>query len=403
MRQSAVFVGARLALAVLVTFVSSPAIAGIAVSAAEEARPSDPTGLEALALLPPESRAVLLEAAVETELLASLADLQRQSGERFGVVLSGFTPEQQILAWQIVGFPELVDALLSARSVEEVESILAEHGGALAFAAGELATTERAVLRAVALLRDQTEHEFELLVGDRALGVQATFRALVMDSNALALLDRDPEFVASVGALYRRDPAATLRALDDLADEALARYASVLPGWEGEREDEEPPSVPPAGGAEGVVAASTAVDAAVPHAGGDAVEPAAIPISIWLSTTRVAPPVRSSTVYYVSSSQRGAPGSAYRASGGPGRRVRSIGTGRAPRSGSRYAVHRSGRGHPGILADAAGDRRAPRMSGRAGSGGRKLRAGTHRGGRSNVRSGGSRRYTGRAGSIRGRP
>lgn len=223
----------------LAILAGAPALGGISLigerdgasRAAEGAAP-----LESIALLPSESRTLVLEASLHPDLLEALAALHGSTNRQLSELTSDLSDQHRQMAWLILAHPELVSALTSAAMQPgPLLELLSEHPEPVAAAGRTLLRENPELVREISALQSRASTHFESLLERRSLTTQITYRRLLAEPRALSLVVTQQGLLRSLGVLYRNDAAATRLALDQIAEQKIAEHADVLPGWQSAR------------------------------------------------------------------------------------------------------------------------------------------------------------------------
>jgi hypothetical protein len=231
---------AALAVTTLAFIAGAPAEGGIVPKGqrdegAREVEAPD-ASLAAVALLPPDVRTLVLEAALHPDLLEALALLNASTSRQMSELTADLPDAQQGMAWLLLAHPELVDALVSvATRPGALRVLLAAHPEPVSEAARSLLRDDPKLVREIFALESRAADHFDALLGHRSLETQHTFRQLLDEPRALSLVMTEQALLRSLGVLYRHDAVATHRALDQISQASLAEHASALPGWESTR------------------------------------------------------------------------------------------------------------------------------------------------------------------------
>jgi hypothetical protein len=164
--------------------------------------------LEAIAPFPEPVREAICATALHPELVARVAQVQRQSSAAFARLLGPYTPAGQRAIWELVRYPRLVDELAGGgpKSEEQITEILRGYPRQVHAIALRYGLREPDLLAGIAALNRRTNRRFEELLQAYPPSTQESVRILVQYPQALGLLSSDLDLVILLGEAYRREP-----------------------------------------------------------------------------------------------------------------------------------------------------------------------------------------------------
>lgn len=223
----------------------SPAVAlgsdSLRGEAPDETAPGEtPKTVEALALYSEDTRNAMLEVCLYPELVMALGELQVETSNSFRGLLSELSREEQQRLWELVRFPELVDALVAGgrKSESEIRELSGQQSDEVRAAALEYGRDRYELLRQIRDLRARAEVAVDGLLASYTLETQAQFRKLLERPEVLSLLVENPELTRRVGDQYRRDPEGTRQLLAEIGGEAAERNQLAVNDWVRELEED---------------------------------------------------------------------------------------------------------------------------------------------------------------------
>jgi len=199
-----------------------------------------PKAVESLALYPEDTRDAILGVSLYPQLVAAAGELQAEISGEFQELLADLPREEQQKLWELVRFPELVDALAAGerKSDSEIRELAKDYSEEIRTAAEQLGRDRYELLREIRGLRRRAELAVDALLRGYPLEAQGDFRKLLERPEILSLLHQNPELTRRLGDRYRRDPTATKQLLTELGRDAEERNREALDEWVRELEED---------------------------------------------------------------------------------------------------------------------------------------------------------------------
>ena len=189
--------------------------------------------LDTLALADERMRDAVLEAALHPLSVDNIAIVQRESSEAFRERLAGASRTRQKEIWELVRYPDLVDALvLGGRpSSGAMDQILEPYPDDIRAIARTVVADDFNLLNDVAHMRTEAERETANVIASLPVSAQGNFEALIERPDLMSALAENPGLVQHLGALYRDDPFATREQFDRYHDDLTAEREQELAEW----------------------------------------------------------------------------------------------------------------------------------------------------------------------------
>lgn len=189
--------------------------------------------LDTLALADERMRDAVLEAALHPPSIDNIAIVQRESSEAFRERLAGASRTRQKEIWDLVRYPDLVDALvLGGRpSSGAMDQILEPYPDEIREIARTIVANDFNLLNDVAHMRTEAERETANVIASLPVSAQGNFEALIERPDLMSALAENPGLVEHLGALYREDPFATREQFDRYHDDLTAEREQELAEW----------------------------------------------------------------------------------------------------------------------------------------------------------------------------
>jgi hypothetical protein len=202
---------------------------GVAPSAPDETA----RAIESIALYPEDTRDAILGVCLHPGLVVAVGELQAKISGDFRELLIDVPREEEQKLWELVRFPEIIDALAEGerKSASEILELAKDYPEEVRTAAEQLGRDRYQLLREIRDLRRRADLAFDALLGSYPLETQAVFRKLLEQPEILSLLHQNPELTRRLGDRYRRDPEQTKRLLAELSWDAAERNQETLDEW----------------------------------------------------------------------------------------------------------------------------------------------------------------------------
>lgn len=229
-------------------FLASVAPETVSAAVLEAAR-LDAATWESIATLDNEAQQAALLAAGHPSLLVRVAQLQRQSSERFRRLLASRPQDQQAAAWELSRYPGFAARMLEADSSPALHEVVADFPRQIRAAALSL-RSDRRLVESMARLDRATEIAFAALLAAEAEPLRSAFHHLVQIPGAMETLTADlsatvmlAEATVMLAEAYDAEPDAVIAQLNLLRGDSkpTVPFANVAAAYRA-RYTYEPPA-----------------------------------------------------------------------------------------------------------------------------------------------------------------
>ncbi len=174
----------------------------------------------------------MLQVCLHPELLPKLETLQKNSGEAFKKLVSGYPKEEQQKIWNLTTYPGLVGKLGSGKnSGEELDKITSEYPEEIRATAKDYAGNRPELLNAMVSLNQNADKDFEALIKDYPDRTKEALRNLTKYPEVLNILTTNMKTTVILGDAYKNQPRELEQKLDAIAAEEARQNALDYEAW----------------------------------------------------------------------------------------------------------------------------------------------------------------------------
>ncbi|MBW2242884.1 MAG: hypothetical protein JRH01_12950 [Deltaproteobacteria bacterium] len=200
---------------------------------------SEREALEAIARHPEALREAAMRVAAQPELIVRIEGIRAWSSRGFEEILEGHDDADRADLWEMIRYPEVVEAIVEGNVPEDLEEILAGTPADVKEAALRAVRNSPKTLEKIDALHQETHAAFGDVLGDVEPELADALESVASEPALLSVLAENLELTVALGEAYEREPEVLRAWLADLSVQVAAADDRERDEWsEAIREDE---------------------------------------------------------------------------------------------------------------------------------------------------------------------